>query len=164
MTDHGDSEDRDLLEAVRLARRELKLSRRRQESAVEDLQRARRQRAELRDQVELFSQSLARILSERYWADQRALTRRLRPRRDEEADQVAAVEASDLFDGAWYLRQRPDAVAALLSPAVHYLRVGAQDGAEPGPRFDTPGYLRDHPAAQKSGLAPLLHYVRRPAP
>jgi hypothetical protein len=155
----------ELTEALRLARRELKLARGRQEAAEETLQQVRRQRAALRDQVRVSSDALAQLLSERYWEGQRAggLVGLLRPGRDDvnaEREQVAAVEASDLFDAGWYLRQRPDAVRELLSPAAHYVRIGARDGAEPGPRFDTKQYLRDHPEARDSDLAPLLHHLR----
>ena len=74
---------------------------------------------------------------------------------------MAAIEASDLFDGGWYLRHQPDAVAQLLSPALHYLTDRRRDGAEPGPRFDTEQYLHDHPEARDSDLPPLLHHLRR---
>ena len=162
------SEVAELTEALRLARRELKLSRGRQEAAEETLQQVRRQRAALREQARLCSEVLARVLSERYWAEQRRgipgrLANRLLPGHDDadERDLVATIEASDLFDGAWYLRRYPDAARALLSPAVHYLRTGAGEGAEPGPRFDTEQYLADHPGARDSGLPPLVHHDRR---
>ena len=152
----------ELAEELRLARRELKLARGRQEAAEETLQQVRRQRGALRDQSRLFSSALAQLLSERYWADQRpSLAVRLLAGRDESGERamVAAIEASDLFDGGWYLRQHPDAVREPLSPAVHYLRVGARDGAEPGPRFDSEQYLKDHPEARDSDLPPLLHHL-----
>jgi hypothetical protein len=152
----------ELTEALRLARRELKLARGRQEAAEETLQTVRRQRAALREQTRRSSEALARLLSERYWAAGRrsGLAGRLLPgREDTEHQQVAAIEASDLFDGGWYLRQRSDAVRDLVSPALHYLRTGAREGAEPGPRFDTPQYLLDHPDARASDLPPLLHHL-----
>lgn len=158
------AETAELSESLRLARRELKLARGRQEAAEETLQQVRRQRAALREQSRLCSDALAQLLSERYWSDQRrGLASRLRPGRDEgtERDQVAAIEASDLFDGGWYLRQHPEAVRDLVSPAAHYLRTGADAGAEPGPRFDTEQYLLDHPQARDSDLPPLLHHLRR---
>jgi hypothetical protein len=151
-----------LREALRLARRELKLARGRQEIAEEAIQRVRRQRAALRRQVRASTDALARLLSERYWADQpSALTRRLRPGGDAaavERAQVAAVEASDLFDGGWYLRHQPAAVRDLVSPALHYVRV-TDYSAEPGPDFDTQSYLEDHPEARRSNLPALLHYL-----
>jgi hypothetical protein len=152
-----------LTEELRLARRRLKLALGRQEAAEETLQQVRRRRGVLRDQARLFSNALAQLLSERYWADQRrGLAGRLLPGRDDsrERDKVAAIEASDLFDGGWYLRQHPDAVREPLSPALHYLRIGAHDGAEPGPRFNSEQYLEDHPEARDSELPPLLHHLR----
>ncbi len=154
----------ELSESLRLARRELKLSHGRQEAAEEKLQRTRRQRAAVRTQARLCSEALARLLSERYWADQpRGLAGRLLPGRGDalEREQVAAIEASDLFDGGWYLRENPDAVRALVSPAVHYLRTGARQGAEPGPHFDSDKYLEDHPEARAGDLPPLLDHLRR---
>lgn len=154
----------DLPEALRLARRELKLARGRQEKAEETLQQVRRQRAAVREQAKRCSDALARLLSEMYWANQpRGLAGRLLQGRDDspERDHVAEIEASPLFDGGWYLRQYPDAVGELISPAVHYLRTGAHNGAEPGPGFDTKQYLLDHPDARGSDVPPLLHHVRR---
>lgn len=154
----------ELTEALRLARRELKLARSRQEAAEETLQRTRRQRAAAREQARLSSEALARLLSERYWAGRRrGLAGRLLPGGDHatEREQVAQIEASDLFDAAWYLRQHPDAVRDLVSPAVHYLRTGARRGAEPGPGFDSEKYVEDHPDARDSGLPPLLDLLRR---
>jgi hypothetical protein len=159
------SEEQDLAEALRLARRELTLSRTREEAARERLQRARRERALLRKQVRLYAATLDRLLTERYWAEQpTGLTARLRRSGDAtsaEREQVAELEGSGLFDGAWYLQQQPDAVRELLSPAVHYLRVGAAAGAEPGPTFDSVAYLEEHPEAQDDDVPVALHAIRR---
>jgi hypothetical protein len=154
----------ELSESLRLARRELTLARRQQESAAEKLQAVRRERARLRQQVGLLSDALAALLSERYWENEGApRSRRLGRSRlggTTERELVAEVEASDLFDGGWYLRQNTDALEKRLSPALHYVRIGSRKGAEPGPRFDTEGYLRDHPTAVDSGLPPLVHHLR----
>src|SRR5690349_9636459 len=101
----GPEDERELREALRLARRELKLARGRQEVAEETIQRVRRQRAALRRQVRVSTDALAQLLSERYWAAQpRGLAGWLRRGDDAaavERAQVAAVESSDLFDGGW---------------------------------------------------------------
>ena len=77
---------------------------------------------------------------------------------------MAEIEASDLFDGGWYLRQHPDAVGELLSPAVHYLRTGARRRRSSPARASTPSSTcDDHPDARDSDLPPLLHHVRRTA-
>ena len=156
--------EEDLLEALRLARRELKLARTKQEAAEEGLQRVRRERATLRKQVVLLADTLAQLLADRYWADRPGgIAARLRRDSDsgEERAAVAEVEASDLFDGGWYLRQHPDAVRERLSPAVHYVRTGAETGADPGPTFDTKTYLEEHPDACGSHLPALVHRLRR---
>jgi hypothetical protein len=157
------AETAELTEALRLARRAVKLSHDRQESAEETLQRVRRERAGLREQTRLFADALARLLSERYWASQSGggPAARLRRGRGDatERDRVAAVEASDLFDGGWYLRHQPDAVRELMSPALHYVRTAAERKADPGPRFDTSKYLKDHPEVRDSDLPALLHHL-----
>jgi hypothetical protein len=163
VNEHDAGHDGDLAESLRLARRELKLARISQESAEETLQRVRRQRAALRDQVRACSDALARLLSEQYWAAQPSgLAGKLRPGRDASAIErahVAAVEASELFDGGWYLRHQLEAVRELVSPALHYVRTAARSGAEPGPAFDTEQYLRDHPDARDSDLPALVHHL-----
>jgi hypothetical protein len=154
----------ELTETLRLVRSELKFARGAQEAASEKLQRVRRQRAALREQVRLLSDTLAAVLSEQYWEAEGRSRNRLRGRSlragTAERELVSEVEASEFFDGGWYLRQHPDAVARRLSPALHYLRVGSREGAEPGPSFDTQRYLRDNPAAKDSYLPPLLHHRR----
>lgn len=151
-----------LNEALRLARRELKLSHGRQEEAEETLQAVRRQRAGLREQNRLLSDVMATLLSDRYWTEHRSgvVGRLVRGRPDAiERERVAAVEASDLFDGAWYLRHQPDAVRQRVSPAAHYVRTGAETHADPGPAFNTMQYLEDHPEARDGDLPALLHHL-----
>ena len=157
MTATGDGPDlvTELEEALRLSRRELKLVRGEQELSVETLQRVRRQRAALTKQLEAFSHVLATVLSEQYWGAQRP-----RRRRTDEQALVAEVEASDLFDGGWYLRQHPDVAKERLSPALDYVRRGHAAGREPGPRFDSARYLREHPEAEHAGVPPLVHHLR----
>jgi hypothetical protein len=159
----GEGDTDPLTESLRLARRELKLAHGRQEAAEEALGRVRRERAALRRQVRASTDALARLLSERYWAEQpTGLVGRLRPGSERDAlerARVAAVEASGLFDGGWYLRQRPDAVRDLVPPALHYVRTAAETGAEPGPDFDTAAYLEEHPEARHGDLPALLHHL-----
>jgi hypothetical protein len=73
---------------------------------------------------------------------------------------VAEVEACELFDAAWYLRQHPEIAEAGLSPAQHYVHTGAADGHEPGPDFDTGRYLAEHPDARAAEVPPLVHHLR----
>ena len=161
MTAAGDGPDpvAELQEALRLSRRELKLVRGEQELSVETLQRVRRQRAGLAQQLNAFSDELAALLSEQYWGAQRSRRRSLLGRTDEQT-LVAEVEASDLFDGGWYLRQHPEVATERLSPALDYVRTGHAAGRDPGPRFDTADYVRQHPDAETAGVPPLVHHLR----
>ena len=155
-----------LRESLRLAQRELKWTQIEHEHQAETLQRVRRQRSRLREQLDLMSEALAAVLSEQYWAQARGprtalgrLARRSRPEVDgAEADLVAEVEASDLFDGAWYLRRYPEAVRDRTAPAVHLVRHGNEHGLDPSERFDTRAYLATHPDTR--GLPALVHHLR----
>ena len=150
-----------LTESLRLARRETKLVRGQQEVALETLQRVRRQRAALRVEVRWLADALAAQLSERYWlAEQGRRGLRGRAGRRDEPAMVAEVEASDLFEGGWYLRQHPEIAEEGLSPGLHYVRTGAAEGFDPGTSFDSARYLREQPAARGSGLPPLVHHLR----
>ena len=71
----------------------------------------------------------------------------------------AKIRNSGLFDADWYLAVYPDVAAAGLDPIAHYLKHGAAEGRNPGPRFDTIWYLSENPQAQAMGLNPLVHYI-----
>lgn len=149
--------------ALRQSGRELKWWQIELEHTKEALQRARRQRARLRDQVDSLSDALAKALSETYWSSREGhsgVGRLLKrgPATDPEADLVREVESSDLFDGGWYLRTHPKAAGSGLSPALHYVRHAAR--LDPGPRFRTRRYLEEHPDAAAGDLPPLLHALR----
>lgn len=159
----------ELHDRLRLAERELKWTQIEAEHQAETLQRVRRQRARLREQLDLATEALAESLSERYWSragGPRSALSRLTGRSvrtgsgSVEADLVAEVEASDLFDGAWYLRQHPQAVREQTAPAVHLVRHGNDKGLDPSDRFATADYLRAHPEAVESGLPALVHHLR----
>jgi hypothetical protein len=152
--------------ALRQSGRELKWWQIELEHTKEALQRARRQRARLRDQVDSLSDALATSLSEAYWAAQESRgsgVARLVGRRssgDPEADLVREVEASAAFDGGWYLRNHPKVPGTGLSPALHYVRHGNAKRLDPGPSFSTAAYLERHPEASDEGLPALLHAIR----
>lgn len=150
---------------LRQAQRHLKWLLIEHEHNVEALQRVRRQRAKLREQVASLAADLAETRAIAYWAEQsarpRAALRLGRSRTtDPEADLVREVEAAAEFDGGWYLQQHPHAVRSGLSPALHYVRHGNSRKLDPGPAFSTSGYLRRHPEAADSGLPALLHALR----
>ncbi len=65
---------------------------------------------------------------------------------------MAEVEASELFDAAWYLRRYPEAVRDRVAPAVHLVRHGNERGLDPSDRFGTRAYLDRAPGG--SGLRP----------
>lgn len=73
---------------------------------------------------------------------------------------VDAAAASNLFDPAWYLRQRPDVAASGINPLVHYVQHGAAESCNPGPLFDAVWYLNRYPDVAAAGMNPFLHYVR----
>ncbi|MBC2933221.1 hypothetical protein [Nocardioides sp. zg-1228] len=174
MENRGDETD-DPRVAARLARaekalrqsgRELKWWQIELEHTTESLQRARRQRARLREQVDTFSDALAATLSRAYWADRESRgtgVARLvgrRPSGEREAGLVRQVEASGAFDGGWYLRAHPQALRSGLSPALHYVRHGNAKRLDPGPSFSTAAYLERHPEATQEDLPALVHAIR----
>jgi hypothetical protein len=72
---------------------------------------------------------------------------------------IDAVAESNLFDPAWYLKQRPDVAASGLNPLSHYVQHGATERCHPGPRFDAIWYLDRYPDVAAAGTNPLVHYV-----
>ena len=150
--------------ALRRAGREMKWWQIELEHTAEALQRARRQRARLREQADDLSDVLAETLSARYWETRpgTAGVGRLlgRTPADPEAELVREVEASELFDGGWYLRHHAKAVRSGLSPALHYVRHGNAKKLDPGPRFSTADHLAQHPEALAGGVPALLHATR----
>lgn len=74
-------------------------------------------------------------------------------------DLARAIEESDLFDSDWYLHRYRDVLQLELSPAEHYVRIGARLLRDPGPDFSTRFYLATHRDVAKAGVNPLWHYV-----
>lgn len=70
------------------------------------------------------------------------------------------VEASDLFDAAWYLAQNSDVAALGMDPLDHYLWLGHRLRRSPGPDFDAAAYIARYQDVGASGYDPLLHYLR----
>lgn len=72
---------------------------------------------------------------------------------------IELLTTSELFDGNWYLAAYPDVAASGINPAQHYLRYGAAEGRDAGPRFSTSKYLKRYPDVARAGMNPLLHYL-----
>lgn len=72
---------------------------------------------------------------------------------------VKLIQDSGILDEQWYLKEYPDVLAVGLSPAMHYLTIGAQLGRHPGPAFDADWYLRQHKDVARTRINPLLHYL-----
>ncbi len=78
---------------------------------------------------------------------------------------VAPEVSPTLLDDAWYIATYPDIANGRLSPLVHYLLAGGQEGRAPNPLFDAHYYLGRYGAeVGATGLTPLEHFVRIGAP
>jgi GT2 family glycosyltransferase len=91
-----------------------------------------------------------------------ALPAGLRQSLRDHLDRVDAtiLEASGLFDEAWYLKTYPQVAETGLDPPIHFLKRGGFQGLDPGPAFSSDVYLDMHPDVKESGANPLVHYLR----
>ena len=76
----------------------------------------------------------------------------------EEIGQANVIRRSMYFDRLWYLERHPELARTVKDPALHYLRYGAKENAEPGPLFSGRQYLESNPDVANTGKNPLLHY------
>ena len=76
----------------------------------------------------------------------------------EEMGQANVIRRSMYFDRLWYLERHPELARSKKDPALHYVRYGAKEGAEPGPLFSGRQYLDKNPDVANAGWNPLLHY------
>lgn len=74
--------------------------------------------------------------------------------------EVAAVEATGIFDRAGYLQRYPDVAAIGLDPIVHYVQGGALEGRNPCDLFDSAYYLSANPDVASAGINPLVHFCQ----
>ena len=70
------------------------------------------------------------------------------------------IEASGLFDAAWYLDRYTDVAEIGMDPLDHYIWLGHRLGRNPGPNFDAAAYLDRYRDVANTGYNPLLHYLR----
>ena len=78
---------------------------------------------------------------------------------NEMEENAKLIQDSGILDEQWYLKEYPDVLALGLSPAMHYLTIGAQLGRHPGPAFDADWYQRHHKDVGRTRINPLLHYL-----
>ena len=71
---------------------------------------------------------------------------------------VAAIEATGLFDRAGYLARYPEVAAAGIDPVIDYLDGGAHAGRDPCEFFDSAYYLESNRDVAVAGFNPLLHF------
>jgi hypothetical protein len=71
------------------------------------------------------------------------------------------ITETGLFDGAFYLLQKPEFKDAIIDPLAHFLEHGIEEGVDPHPLFDTSYYLEKNPDVARIGVNPLFHFVRR---
>ena len=69
------------------------------------------------------------------------------------------VEASGLFDEAYYLSAYPDVAGATISPLEHFFSYGFKEGRRPNPYFDPQWYLMRYPDVVEQDAQPLLHFI-----
>jgi len=70
------------------------------------------------------------------------------------------LEASVLFDNAYYLSCYPAIAASDINPVLHYLTSGAVEGLNPHALFNTHWYLDNNPDVAASGVNPLVHFIK----
>jgi hypothetical protein len=72
---------------------------------------------------------------------------------------IRLIESSPLLDPQWYLARYPDVASLGMSPAEHYVRLGARMLRDPGPDFCTEFYLATNPDGAQAPINPLAHYI-----
>lgn len=175
------SETLKLSEALLLCQRELAQVRAEQESWLEQhCGQLRMERNEAQVASAYLAQVLANHLSHIFWEERRPTApiswRRFFASRwswtkkvfgrwrsasaTAEEEKIRLIEASPLFQSAWYLQRYPDVALAGTNPASHYLLSGAQEGRDPSPEFGTRDYITRHPEIEQCGTNPLVHYLR----
>jgi GT2 family glycosyltransferase/glycosyltransferase involved in cell wall biosynthesis len=73
---------------------------------------------------------------------------------------IDLISSTSLFDRHWYLSEYRDVAKNGVDPISHYVRYGAREGRDPGPRFSTKWYIAEYNDVLISGLNPLVHYLR----
>jgi Dolichyl-phosphate-mannose-protein mannosyltransferase len=66
-----------------------------------------------------------------------------------------------LFDGDYYIRQKPEVAQLGAAPLTHFLRFGYYGDLKPHPLFDTSFYIAVNPDVAKARLNPLAHFLTK---
>lgn len=74
--------------------------------------------------------------------------------------EVAAIEATGLFDRTGYLQRYPDVALTNVNPVAHYIESGALEGRNPCDLFDSAYYLTSNPDVASAGINPLVHFCQ----
>src|SRR5689334_4580782 len=85
------------------------------------------------------------------------MTLRVENRSAEVSAEVSLVQASGLFDAAFYQSRLGQPVP---DPIAHYLAEGEAKGIPPSELFDPNFYRLTNPDVVDAGAALLLHYIR----
>jgi glycosyltransferase involved in cell wall biosynthesis len=75
------------------------------------------------------------------------------------AHKLRVVEASGLFDEAYYLAVYPDVTAADITPLEHFFGYGFKEGRRPNPYFEPVWYLGRYPDVLEQAIQPLLDFI-----
>ncbi len=74
---------------------------------------------------------------------------------------IALLEATPLFDKAWYFIKYPDIARLGIRAAEHYFRHGASEMRQPSIYFDPQYYvIEQSPEIQGTGINPLIHFLQ----
>jgi hypothetical protein len=123
----------------------------------QELRDARRRIRDLERAINSWSGVLRALARKINIPNEIRLIRKARADRRRVMREVDLIRQAGVFDEAWYLKQNSDVARAGLSPLLHYLRYGWEEGRDPSPEFSTNFYLEAYPDTE--GTNPLVHYV-----
>lgn len=113
---------------------------------------------QIQSQTQPSSSQLNKIRKRRFWSVPSYLSGRMKSNLKGD---LSALRNSPFFDQLWYLKKYPDVQESGIDPALHYLKFGANEGRDPGPKFNTSEYLKKNADLINTGVNPLLHYIKK---
>lgn len=75
------------------------------------------------------------------------------------SDRRTLIEASGLFDAAWYLSVNGDVAQAGIDALDHFNQHGSLELRDPGPHFDGRSYLHINSDVAAACVEPFIHYL-----